>query len=209
MNKDVCVMPKKKKNDAVVRQSGWLAGNIAAPALVEGEDVRAYNALLDEIVVAVKPKDIFEEIFVRDFVDLQWELMRWRRSNAVLMNSDLYLTVREVLTPICGMAEAMTLADGCAKHDPKVLERVREVLEATGMNAEVLSARSLARRIEHVERIDRMAATAEMRRRSALQELRTHRREFAAAMRAVNEKIEDGECKEVKGTEDEVAAAVA
>lgn len=202
-------MAKRKRNGAVARQCGWLAGNIAAPALVEGEDVQAYNALLDEIIIAVKPQDVFEEIFVRDFVDLQWELMRWRRSNAVLMNSDLYLTVREVLTPIVGIAEAIGLADQCGKRDAEALKKVREVLDAAGMSAEVLSARSLARRIEHVESLDRMAATAEMRRRSALQELRTHRREFAAAMRVVNEKIENGDCKEVMAAENEVAAALA
>jgi hypothetical protein len=203
--KDTFSMPKK--NTAVARRYGWLAANLGAAALIDGESRRAYNALLDEIIIAVKPKDIFEEIFVRDIVDLQWEVMRWRRLNVTLMNSHLYDAVLQVLTPICGMAKAVVLADKCAKHETEALKDVREILADAGLDAQVLSARTLARRIDHVERIDRLAAAAEMRRRAALHELRMHRGEFAKLMKAKFEQIEEGEFKEIEAAQDDVAAA--
>ena len=49
------------------------------PPLLEGEDIRAYNALLRRVTNDVKPRDTLEIIWVRDVVDLTWEVFRWRR----------------------------------------------------------------------------------------------------------------------------------
>ena len=49
------------------------AGRLALfgpPPLLEGEDTAAYDDLLVRISGAVKPADIFEEIWIRDIVDL-------------------------------------------------------------------------------------------------------------------------------------------
>ena len=40
------------------------------PPLVHGEDERAYAELLARVQAAVAPKDILEEFWVRDVVDL-------------------------------------------------------------------------------------------------------------------------------------------
>jgi len=56
---------------------------LGAPALIEGEDKAVYYALHDKIVDYVKPNDIFEEILVREFIDLQWTAMRYRRTKRV------------------------------------------------------------------------------------------------------------------------------
>lgn len=190
-----------KKTNAVARQYGWLAANLGAAPLIEGEDRRAYNALLDEIIIAVKPQDIFEEIYVRDIVDLQWELMRWRRLNVALMTSELYAAVRDLLTPICGVVKASNLADDCARRDPAAIEELRRILAAVGLDTDTLAARTLSRRIDRVERIDRLAANAEMRRRATLHDLRTHRSEFAKLMRAAIKKVEEAEFEEIKAAE--------
>jgi hypothetical protein len=46
------------------------------PPLLEGEETAAYDELLVRISGAVNPADIFEEIWVRDLVDLVWEALR-------------------------------------------------------------------------------------------------------------------------------------
>jgi hypothetical protein len=43
------------------------------------EDTAAYDELLLRISTAVKPIDILDEICVRDYVDLTWEILRFRR----------------------------------------------------------------------------------------------------------------------------------
>ena len=54
-------------------------GVLGQPQLIDGEDSEAYQKLHERVSLSVKPADIFEEIFVRDFVDLTWEVLRWRR----------------------------------------------------------------------------------------------------------------------------------
>jgi hypothetical protein len=46
--------------------------------LLAGEDASAYEALKGQIRAAVAPKDVIEEIWVRDVLDLLWETMRLR-----------------------------------------------------------------------------------------------------------------------------------
>src|SRR6202051_1953162 len=55
--------------------------------LIEGEDAGAYDELLLRISAAVRPGNIFEEIWVRDIVDLVWEAFRLRRLEACMMTA--------------------------------------------------------------------------------------------------------------------------
>jgi len=57
------------------------------PPLLEGEDAAAYDELLVRISGAVKPTDIFEEIWIREIVDLVWGAFRLRRLKANLMTA--------------------------------------------------------------------------------------------------------------------------
>jgi hypothetical protein len=62
-------------------------GAFGPPPLIEGEDAAAYNQLYARVSAAVKPKDVLEEIWVRDVVDLTWETLRMRRFKAKLLAS--------------------------------------------------------------------------------------------------------------------------
>jgi hypothetical protein len=44
------------------------------PPILEGEDAGAYDELLAQVSNGVKPTDVFEEIWIRDIVDLAWEI---------------------------------------------------------------------------------------------------------------------------------------
>ena len=61
-----------------------------SPPLIQGEDVAAYNEFHARVSAAVKPQDFLEEIWVRDVVDLSWEILRVRRLKAKLLTSALY-----------------------------------------------------------------------------------------------------------------------
>ena len=49
------------------------------PSLLEGEDGAAYAGLLERVQEAVKPRDVIEQIAMRDFVDITWQIFRLRR----------------------------------------------------------------------------------------------------------------------------------
>src|ERR1700674_814547 len=63
---------------------GWLAA-CGDPPLIPGEDRVAYDELLARVSAAVEPADIFEEIWVRDVVDHEWEVLRLRRLKVNLL----------------------------------------------------------------------------------------------------------------------------
>ena len=47
------------------------------PPVLKGEDPQAYAALFANVSRTVRPKDFLEKIWVRDAVDLTWEIFRW------------------------------------------------------------------------------------------------------------------------------------
>jgi hypothetical protein len=58
------------------------------PPLVAGEDPAQYEAIRTQILAAVQPLDILEEISVNDIVNLVWETRRLRRLMVNLLNED-------------------------------------------------------------------------------------------------------------------------
>src|SRR5437762_9760781 len=73
--------------------------NLAPSAVLQGEKRADYEALLARISAALRPADIFEEIWTRDVVDLVWEVFRLRRLKTALLREDAFNGMVEVLKP--------------------------------------------------------------------------------------------------------------
>src|SRR5271155_4059961 len=76
------------------------AGRLAPfgpPPLLQGEDKAAYGTLLARISSTVRPADILEEIWVRDIVDLSWDILRLRRLKVNLIAATAYEGLQIVL----------------------------------------------------------------------------------------------------------------
>jgi hypothetical protein len=69
------------------------------PQLIDGEDCGIYEALHERVCLSLEPADIFEEIWVRDFVDLTWEILRWRRLKSSLLAASAFKGLQKVLEP--------------------------------------------------------------------------------------------------------------
>jgi hypothetical protein len=85
--------------------------------------------------------------------------------------------------------------------------KVDAALAATGLTRDRVMAETLARKLDEVERIDRMVAGAEARRNLALREIDRHRATRGAALRQAADEVLDAEFKEIPPslTEDEAA----
>jgi hypothetical protein len=70
------------------------------PPLIEGEDTAAYDELLTRVSTAVRPRDILEDIWVRDVVDFVWEAFRLRRLKANLITASAHSGLDTVLEPL-------------------------------------------------------------------------------------------------------------
>ena len=167
---------------------------LGAPPLVEGERVEAYDELLARISGALQPADILEDIWIRDIVDLVWEVFRLRRLKAHLMTARARDGMREQVQRLL-IGGATEVTTPWAAHDDASRKTVDAALAAAGVSVEDVTARSLSLWISDFERIERMIMTAEARRHAALRELDRHRATLARTLRRTIADVEDAEFK--------------
>jgi len=177
-----------------LREGGLQPVPFGPAPLIEGEDAGAYDELLVRISTAVRPADIFEEIWVRDIVDLVWEAFRLRRLKACLMTSGARKALAKDLAPVVGWAQADGLARSWAARRPGAIGAVEEHLAAVGSGLEGVVAQALCIELGNIERIDRMIMAAEARRNAALREIDRHR---ATLGRQLRQAVLEAEAEEV------------
>ena len=170
--------PPKAPDEVVALQDQDFFG---PPPLIPGEDPREYDALLKQLTNAVRPKDVFEKIWVRDLADLTLgdvpaaPAQGCRVSN--LRTQPGFRNPRE----FGGRRE---LPRNWARGDPKALEEVNSRLAALGLTIDGLMADALAANLPVLAPVDRMLAGAEARRNQILRELERHRNSiFAKSLR--------------------------
>jgi hypothetical protein len=175
-------------------QSGLPAtgGPAGPPPLIRGESAADYDALLARVANALQPADVLEEIWIRDVVDLSWEVFRLRRLKAELMAASAHEGMQEVLEPLfpsagTGRSLARKWAAGA---DEDTRQQIETAMGKAGLSRESVAARTLAVRIDDFERIDRMLMEAEARRAAALHELDRHRANFALRLRCTLQAID-------------------
>lgn len=166
---------------------------LGPPPLLEGESSADYGDLLARVSAAVEPADILEEIFVRDVVDLSWEALRLRRLKAALLESSQHRGIRELSKLFFGYSEMDDIAEGWQKRDKQVVRQAERALSSAGLTREHVMAETLSVKLDNIERIDRLIASAEARRNAALREVDRHRSAIAQTLRRAIEEPEDAE----------------
>jgi hypothetical protein len=136
-----------------------------APPLVRGEDPAAYDQLAARITAAVAPGNVIEEIWVRDVVDLVWDVVRLRRLKAGLFTVGASDGMAAILR---GIGEFDHKARDWAARKPAAVAAVNTQMSAAGLDMGDLTTSTFAVRIDQFERIERMLAAAEVRRAAAL-----------------------------------------
>src|SRR5262245_42098698 len=187
----------KKRVASLVKQSSTKWNFFGPPPLLDGEDPAAYDDLLARVSGAVKPSDILEEIWVRDIVDLSWEVSRLRRLKADLIATTAHVGLQQVLEPLSDWSSSTTLSQAWAKRDANAIKEVDELLASAELTMDAVMAQTLALKLDEIERIDAMTMRAEARRNVALREIDRHRASVAQALRRAVNDIEDAQFEEV------------
>jgi hypothetical protein len=156
-----------------VRRRNW-AGE---PTLLLGEDARGYDELLAEVSHVLVPHDVIEDMWIRDVVDLAWDVLRLRRIKANLLLVRAREALREVLDPLS--KDAFKLARGWFARDKAAVDGVERALQSAGLSMDTVMAATLRQELDEIERIEAMIANAENRRGTALSEIERHRASFA------------------------------
>lgn len=153
------------------------------PSLLEGEDPDAYEALLAQVDGAVKPQDIVEQIWVRDFVDITWEIMRLRRLRARLIVSGYGTAIRGILEPQYGHSRASDISKSWLCDEDDTRQKFQATLKELGLTMDDVHARALACMIKTIGRVDHMIESAEHRRRLVFAEIGRRRETLARHLR--------------------------
>jgi hypothetical protein len=192
---------------------------LGPPLLLPGESVTAYDDLLARVSGNLKPSDIFEEIWVREIVDLIWESLRWRRHQAGSIKAAVPKALEQILKPLVpdesrrgsfqerleaaedalnGKGPDARLAMQWAAADPAAIQRVENLLASIGLTMDNVVAQAVARDLDKIERFNRLIASAEWRRNALLREIDRRRSSFAQKVRREIHKIEDAEFKTIE-----------
>ena len=151
------------------------------PPLLEGEDRGAYDLLLVRVFGAVKPKDIIEEMWVRDIVDLVWQIHRFRRLKVAMMSSTSSQGLQSLLEPM-NLENENELIDGWLERRPEAIDEIEKILEKNNLTMDAIHAHTLMLNLDTFERIDQLIARAESRRNTAERELMRRRFTLAQAL---------------------------
>jgi hypothetical protein len=173
-------MPAAPESNALSRVSFF------GPApIIAGEDTEAYDDLFARVSGDVRPADIIEEIWVRDIVDLTWEIFRWRRLKTALLSAATPEALREVLAPLMRAESSAEykLVKKLATGNPAAITRFNKLMASANLTMDTVMARALVTEFDHIERIDRLMTIAEGRRNIVLREIDRHRSTFGQVMR--------------------------
>ena len=167
------------------------------PPILKGEDPAAYDMLFVRVSSGVKPSNIIEEIWVRDTVDLSWEIFRWRRVKTHLIARAVPNALRYILAPLA-KAEADSewmdaLINLWVAQKPSGIKRVNKHLASAKLTFDTVIARAITDNMDNIERIDRWITMLEGRRNAILREIERRRAVFAQALRNKVQEVEDAE----------------
>jgi hypothetical protein len=174
--------------DAIATQTD-LSEFLGSPPLISGEIATSYEGLLARVKSAVRPRDFIEEIWLRDFVALSWEAVRLRRLKASLLVASAHQGMQKLLDGV-GCPTSYSSARDWAARDEQTVKDIETAFAVTGFGPDAVMACTLAARIEDVERIDRMAIAAELRRNAILQEIDRHRASWVQGLRRTLDDLE-------------------
>ena len=156
---------------------------LGPPSLLHGESDADYEALKMRIMAAVKPVDAIEHLYVRDVIDLQWDLLRFRRLKAHLLSS----SAPSGLAALMAARKYTHFNDArfasWFNNEPKAVKEIKALLTQWGLSEQDIYAQTMFKKINEFERLEKMAYSVEMRRNTALRELERHREAVARRLR--------------------------
>jgi len=149
---------------------------LGKPALLKGERLEDYQALEASLMATLKPTDAQEYLWVRDIIELQWELLRMRQMKARFLSATASEGLKIILLDRgVDHSKLHPTASQWAKNVPQVIENVRQLFEEWGLDESDILAKTYMKHIADLERIERMIISVEGRRNAALRELEKHR----------------------------------
>jgi hypothetical protein len=183
MARKVQKAPKSKLKVIHEGEIASLDDLLGPPPLMENDNRADYEGLKERLQGALNPSNAMENIWVRDILDLQWELLRLRRLRILFLDSASHIGLRRVLSDRLESYKINSLVSGWALRNEDALEETYGLLDKWGLTEQDIDAHTLVASIDTLERFDRMIAQLEARRNSVLREIDRHRDALARRLK--------------------------
>ena len=157
------------------------------PPLLSTEDPNLYWDMFDRFAEFVDPKNIIEWLWLKDIVDLCWEIARLRRYRALLIERE-----RESKNAEIDYAREHADDRNLSLLDRLKRPQIEALRNAPRLDTEADSARLLiSEYLEMYETIDKLLISAELRRDRILRELDFRRERVAPLLRQKSDELID------------------
>jgi CO/xanthine dehydrogenase FAD-binding subunit len=145
------------------------------------ENHKDYDQFAYLVREQLRPTNILEEIWVRNYTYSYWEAQRLSRFKQKLFYTAVEDSVARVISPFLhhNTLKVRLLARGWASRTPIALAEVEKLLGDAGLDREAIYAQILADKLDVIERIDSMIFRWEQRRNAALHDLERWRQGVA------------------------------
>ena len=201
---EIVIEDKEQTELAIVPSTD--GGTIAAshleifgpPPLLDGESQEVYDTLLARVTGTVNPKDIIEEIWVHDIVDLVWEILRLRRLRVALLSSSVGRGLNKLYNDR-DKYDAGSLITKWSAREPAAVKKVEQFLKDHGLTMDAVMAHTLVACLDEIERIDIAISRAEARRNAAQREIERRRSVFGQMLQRTVQQIEHDAVVPVEG----------
>lgn len=178
-----------------------LGAALGDPPLLPGEDRAAYDELHDRLMADTKPLDAIEYIWVREFTDLTWQILRLRRYLTALSASRLHQGLERILTPrISSIGKMKDLVSEWARRDEESLAVVEELMGQFEFSNDTIEAETFVSILKSADKIENLMSVAEAKRTNIIREI-GRRRETLARQLTLATQAEEADFR-VIGSED-------
>ncbi|MGM4886931.1 hypothetical protein SAMN05216374_6366 [Tardiphaga sp. OK246] len=152
---------------------------VEPPNLISHENINDFNALKDKVLDYLKPQNIIEEIYVSDFVQLEWEARRLRAISAAMYSAGRPFAVARLL----GFPDERF----CDSPLPRGQygEKIEE-LKNKGYDPKDFNAQTTMIFASIFESLDKRRAVVELRRDQALSKLEDRRAADLAVLKTID-----------------------
>jgi hypothetical protein len=171
-------VPRPAGDDKLEPESKKYLGSVP---LLYGENHKDYNQFAHLVKEQLRPTNILEEIWVRDYTYWYLEAQRLSCFKQKLFYTVVEDSVARVIGPFLhhNTLKVQLLARGWASRTPIALAEVEKLLGEAGLDREAIYAQILADKLDVFERIDLMIFRAAQRRNAALHDLERWRQGVA------------------------------
>jgi hypothetical protein len=185
-------------DDKVEQVSTTIESLFENPPLLKTEDPEKYKRWVDSFACAIQPRDLMECVLLKDYVELEWEVVRYRRMRTALIEGSAREAFKSLLRSVLNRGDHTE--EELEKHAASLARDLEanlrgELLSANlssmvlGVTPDIVIAEVFALRSKEMATLDKMLASAERRRNAALQEIEKRRAQMGRRLREASQRI--------------------